>query len=704
MKATFIGRLHEVDGARHGVVWTASLAAINVAAYAVTLALAGGAQAPVPVLTQLALFAPGLLIVARASEPGDGWLPVITFGPFVGVLISYLLLLVGWAAGARGAWLLLAAPLLGSLLAWPAARLRGRWSLAALEPGDARMLLAVLLIVPIVVARPFSLVGAELPEGHVYRAYFTADYVWRRALVAELAKGDFLPANPFYLDDVLHYYWLPHLPSAIDYRALGAGANLDNLLLSGTVVIGAAFVAAIYGLTRLLVPSPLAAAGGVCVAFFVTSLEGTVGLYEHWAQGAPMSLVRYLNIDAVSRWLFGGMPIDGLHRILWYQPHHAMAYVLGFLGFVAVVRRRRVTDPVAFAVAGVLLGASVLFSSFAGLMFTTGTAVYEAGAVLRRRGWAGAVFNGAAAALPLVLAAAVVRLLGYVDSPPDDLSVIRFGWNPLSGAHFWTVAPMSIGPIFLFAVAGSAYAWKRRLPGLGPWLALSATTVVIYFYVDVRDHQDVYVGWRTGHLLFMAWAPLAGLAWMGLQALRGMARAAAGAAAAVVVLLAVPMPLIDMFNTQDVDNRAMGPGFRWTLVLSPSEWEGLTWIRDHTEPAALVQVDPLVRDPDTWAYIPAFAERRMAVGLPISMVPLRKYQEGSRATQWLFDAPDPLGAYELAARVGIDFVVLGEPERRAHEGVEARYARIPERFLPVFSNEALTVYAVERPGGHIRLH
>jgi hypothetical protein len=164
------------------------------------------------------------------------------------------------------------------------------------------------------------------------------------------------------------------------------------------------------------------------------------------------------------------------------------------------------------------------------------------------------------------------------------------------------------------------------------------------------------------------------------------------------------MPLIDMYNTQDVDNRGMGPGFHYTLVLSPDEWEGLMWLRSHTAPEATVQVDPIARNPETWAYIPAFAERRMPVGLPISMVPLHKYEEGSKAAQWIYSAPEPLGAYELAARVGVDFIVVGDPERQAHPGVEERYATIPERFLQVFHNPAMSIYAVERPGGHIRLH
>ena len=42
----------------------------------------------------------------------------------------------------------------------------------------------------------------------------------------------------------------------------------------------------------------------------------------------------------------------------------------------------------------------------------------------------------------------------------------------------------------------------------------------------------------------------------------------------------------------------------------------------------------LARGAEMWAHIPAFAERRMGVGVPLSMVPLQKYEEGSRRVQW----------------------------------------------------------------------
>ena len=91
------------------------------------------------------------------------------------------------------------------------------------------------------------------------------------------------------------------------------------------------------------------------------------------------------------------------------------------------------------------------------------------------------------------------------------------------------------------------------------------------------------------------------------------------------------------------------------------------WIKNNTEPSAIVQVDPTPRDPEHWAYLPAFAERRMATGLPISMVPLAKYQQASAAIRTIFDEA-PLAAYERAVRAGINYVMVGPPERAVASG------------------------------------
>ncbi len=673
---------------------TWALGAVVALAFAGTLLSAGTPSSAVLGAAAHILFvAPGVLIVMRTQTQGVGWLSVVTLGPMVGLGASSLALLAFWAAGGRGAWLLVAAPATALLLAWPAGRLRDRWRLHTPHASDARMLLLALLLVPILVWRPFANVGAERPEGRIYRQYFTADYVWQRAVVAEVAKGDFPPANPYYIKDALHYYWLPHLSSAVEHRAWPE-VDLDSLLLTRAVLVDAMFVAALYGVARLAVNVPWAALAGVACGFLATSFEAVAAVWALSHERAPLHFVRYLNIDATSRWYYNGMPIDGLQRILWYQPHHAAGYILGFLGLVAVARRRRIQDPAVFFVAGTLLATSVLISSFAGLMYVTVAATYEGLQTIRRRAWIPALFNAPYAALPLAIGAALVTALEYVDyAPGAQPGVIRFGINELSTRNFWTVTAMSFGPAFLLGAAGIWAAWRQRVADVWPFLVVLPVAAGFYFYVDVRDHQDVYVGWRVGHLVFMALIPVIGVAFAGVQRLRGAARAGTVWAFAVIIGLAVPTVAIDAFNTQDIVPNGMGRAWVRTEVLTPAEVEGLEWLRTKTAVSAVVQVDTNARGAQMWAYIPAFAERRMGVGVPLSMVPLLKYEEGARRVAWVYDT-DAVAAHTLADRVGIDYLVVGPPERAAHPGVEERWATVPALLPLVCHNEVLSIYAV----------
>ncbi|MDH4064501.1 MAG: hypothetical protein OEW19_08875, partial [Acidobacteriota bacterium] len=183
------------------------------------------------------LLLPGLLLVRAVAGPGSGWLPVLAFGPVIGFGLSSLTLLGVWVAGGRGAWTLALAPALALPLVPLARRVRDRWALPVTLPGDRAAVASVVLLAMMVVAAPFAHVGADTRAGRAYRAYFTADYVWRRAVVAELAKGDMLPVNPFYRDDALHYYWLPHLPAAVTYR--NVDADLDEVLLVHSTIVDA---------------------------------------------------------------------------------------------------------------------------------------------------------------------------------------------------------------------------------------------------------------------------------------------------------------------------------------------------------------------------------------------------------------------------------------------------------------------------------
>jgi uncharacterized membrane protein len=169
------------------------------------------------------------------------------------------------------------------------------------------------------------------------------------------------------------------------------------------------------------------------------------------------------------------------------------------------------------------------------------------------------------------------------------------------------------------------------------------------------------------------------------------------ATVAVAILLAVaaaPMVAIDLYNTQDTSNRKMGPGFHWTVVLSPDEEEAFEWIKRHTPPNALVQVEPATRGRETWSYIPTFAERRMSAGLPISMIPLQKYEQASARITQLYKSTNAELAHELAAGACIDYLVVAPAERARYPAFQGLLDANPEYFAPVFRNGGVGIYAV----------
>ena len=639
------------------------------------------------VSAQIAFILPGIAIARAIAGPALGWLVPLALGPLLGQALGSLALTGVWAAGGRGIWVVLAAPLLVAGLIVPARRLQGRWRLPVTAPGDRIALAALLLIVPAVVGLPFAHVVEITADGQFYRAYFTADYVWRRAVVAELAKGTFLPVNPYFHSDTLHYYWMPHLLTAAQYRFAGAWATLDELLLIRSVCIDAFFVTFLYGLVRVFGVRPWASAAGVAFVILSSSFEGLYAWFDFAIHGVSAHELTNLNIDAITRWYIRGIPIDGLQRLLFYQPHHAVGYAAGLLGLLAVSRRSRAFDPVAMAVAGLLLGLSIVISSFAGVMFTAGAALFEAFSVVRQRDWRRGLAHAVASAVPLALASGLVLSLRYVDAG----SIVMFGVNRLATQSFWLVTALSFGPVLVVSVAAIAVILRQGRNDLGELGALAVACAVFYFLINVRDHQDVYVGWRVGHLLFMAATVLAGIAFDHLPTMAN--RRIASAALVVVGLAGLPTTVIDIYNTQDITNNREAPGFRWTLRLTPDDRQAFHWIKLNTRPDEIIQVDPFARDTETWAYLPAFAERRMAAGLPISMVPLKKYDEGSQAIRPLFDE-SPLAAYERALRAGINYVLVGPPEHDAHPGVEQRLDSLPDLMPLLFRNGTISIYGV----------
>jgi hypothetical protein len=639
---------------------------------------------------------PGVLISRRLYDGSPSpWITALLVGPAWGYALSSLVLLGLWLLGVKDARALFGGAAAAMVCGMAAARpLQGILRAPAMNRRDVVAVCLLLTLVPLIVGRPFARVGEDSPEGQRWRAYFTADFVWAMAVVSEVSKGEVPPQNPYRLGDSLHYYWLAHLVPALEHRLTASRLEVRQVLLANAVLSGLLFLAFLYAFARQFTTSP--AAGGLACAFvlFCHSFEGIEQLATLWSWGAPIGLVQYMNIDAVTRWVYKGMPVDGLQRLLLYQPQHQIGYVLGVSALLALVQARERLRIRLMALVGSALGVALLISTFSALMVTVMACVFLGIDVVRRRAWVAGVFCAVAATVPLLGAVALANALEYVE---HGGSLVTVTVNRLA-IHRWPLMLfLSFGGVAMVAALGAWLAFRARVASrLAIVGIMIATSMAFYFFVDVRDHQNVYVGWRAGHLLFIAGVPLVVVAFEQIWRLSRWARVGAVVFVVFVALLAVPTTAIDLYNTQDVSNRGSAPGFRWTMILSPDELDALRWIRKATPVSSVVQVEPFLRDSETWAFIPAFAERRMAAGLPISMIPIGKYERASERVRRLYGQTSAEMAYEMATHLGIDYLVIAPIEAAAYPHLAETLDASPFRWRLAYSNPTVRIYASSR--------
>ena len=684
----------------------ASLVSIVAAATVSLVAILISIWVIVPIDRGLLLFGitawfslPGVLAawLMYAGERGRAFAACVV-GPIWGYGLSSLVLLGMWMAGLRDAWLLLA-PAAGFAVAAAAGKLlEGTLTPPAFRKADVVAVLLLLVMVPAIVGRPFARVAEPVAGGgRAYRAYFTADMIWRMAVVAEVSKGSVPPRNPFLRGQALHYYWLPHLLTAVEYRITGRRVSLEQVLLINSIALALAFVLFLYGFVRHWVSSPAASAVAVVGALVFTSFEGLERIWFLWRQGysvpAMVGALKDINIDAVTRWFYASLPVDGLHRLLWYQPHHSTGYALGLSPLLVLAQVRGTVTPRVLLFCGCLLGLTLLFSTFAAIMLTMMVALTAAALLVRARQWTTLVTGALAGALPLALSVGVAQSLRYVDT--SGPSVARVLVNPMAVTNTGTALLLSFGPMCIPGIAGAVLAIRRRAAQFIGIAAIVLVSLGFYFFVDVRDHQWVYVGWRAGHFLFVALAVLTAYALQELWRTTRVGRIGVVLAAVAIAMLALPTFAIDFYNTQDITNYDADDKYSWTLLLSPDEIAALTWIRQSTPPDAIVQIEPHAREGRRWADVPAFAERRMSAGLPISMVPLDRYEAASQKVRALYEERNGDAAFERAARLGIDYLIVGPPERKAFPQFEQVLRSYPSRFREAFRSGDVSVFMLE---------
>jgi hypothetical protein len=104
-------------------------------------------------------------------------------------------------------------------------------------------------------------------------------------------------------------------------------------------------------------------------------------------------------------------------------------------------------------------------------------------------------------------------------------------------------------------------------------------------------------------------------------------------------------------------------------------------------------MEPILRGREHWTLIPSFAGRRMAAGLPISLLPLPEYRERSEQVRVLYATPNAGEAADIAHRLRLDYLYVDRDDLAAYPGVR-KFDEHPDRFTRVFANDEVRIYKV----------
>jgi uncharacterized membrane protein len=139
----------------------------------------------------------------------------------------------------------------------------------------------------------------------------------------------------------------------------------------------------------------------------------------------------------------------------------------------------------------------------------------------------------------------------------------------------------------------------------------------------------------------------------------------------------------------------MNPGgFPWTVHVSPDDQAAAQWIHTFVGRDATVQTDALTRARNTWAFIPAFARRRMAVGNGIFTLNPGRYEPDLNRVYNAYRRLPAEEAHGLFQRLGVDYLYVGDVERTVHGESVKKFAAHPHRFEPVYRRGTVEIFKI----------
>jgi hypothetical protein len=499
------------------------------------------------------------------------------------------------------------------------------------------------------------------------------------------------PRNPYMGDRTVQYYWTYFLvPAVIAREGPPPLRDVESALKVNALWSGVLFIAALIIATRSASMSGIGTAIAVVVAVLAASAEGLYAWWDLVSRGRSIVELRDVNIDAITAWDFRGLRIDSLVRSMWYNPQHSMSAALGLLAMPIAGSGGVAASVVAIGFAGLVLALATTFNPLIGGLFLLIYGAVVAADAIRLRQLTPFLWHAIAAG---VVAIAVAWCIAN-DMVEGAAGVVLYGFGGDARNAPLKTFVLSLGPL---AVAALLALWPPTKLPREVWPSIAGTVVgVLVFYLVRLSVNDAYIGFRAGQLLQLTLPGLAALffarLWQANRRLVGVT------AAALLVAVGLPTTLIDSYNAQDIDNLAMGPGFHWTIRVTPEEQEAFRWLRTQTATDTIVQMDPTAHGRETWSQLPTFAERRMAAARPISLMDVPEYATRSRQVHAIYAGARPETAAAEAVRLGIDYIFIGPAEVKANRPDRlAKFDLRPELFKKVFENNLTRIYEVLGP-------
>jgi hypothetical protein len=564
-------------------------------------------------------------------------------------------------------------------------------TIPAFTRADHIALVALAVLVLLIVGPVFANIGAPMPLGLAYRAYFTADLFAHMSVVSELAHGTTPPLNPYLPTEPLPYYWAYFSFPAV-FKGLRPHVLVDRGILHTDLAIALVLVGVWYAALRSLGASAKATTWAWGIALAAPSFEGISLLWLQYQRDRPLAAFRFINVDGLTRWRWDLPPVDSMHRIFWYTPQHATALTMGVL-LVAIVIGARAAGPLRRGVVeALLLGAAMAFSSFVALLLVAWYAITEVTllALVKGRGLWGWILGRGLAAVAVLAALALTIALGMVRLGTADNLYYKPNVHLAKGPLIFAL--LSFGPSLVLGAAGLLAVLRRRALAIG--LAVMIMICVAFLeLVEMRGHLNSYVPFRTGQMLFVVCAISAAFLIDSLRLRTGLVRSLAWAAIVALTVGGVPTMALDWYNARDIWNdQDTGFGFRWTTYVNDDEVRAARWLRRNVDITATVNTDPEARGRGEWALIPAFGERRMGIGFGLFEPNPERFRPQMARVAQAFRTGDADAAYSILRDERISLVFVGRPERdRYGDGVRKFGAR-PDRFQAVFARGSVAIY------------